>query len=63
LGVRRDLYPVVLYGVMQATAAAAAEKEALAQKDPEAGGAVLAALTDGDEDADAHGSKVCLYPS
>ena len=45
---------------MQATAAAAAEKEALAQKDPEAGGAVLAALTD--DDADAHGSKVCMYP-
>jgi hypothetical protein len=49
--------------VLQATAAAAAEKEALAQKDPEAGGAVLAALTDDDADADAHSSKVCLYPS
>ena len=49
--------------MLQATAAAAAEKEALAQKDPEAGGAVLAALTDDDADADAHSSKVCLYPS
>jgi len=49
--------------MMQATAAAAAEKdkEALAEKDPEAGGAVLAALTD--DDADAHGSKVCMYLS
>lgn len=57
---------VVVDGVMQATAVAAAEKEkeALAQEDPEAGGAVLAALTDGDDaDAGAHGSKVCLYPS